>query len=106
MILSLKQQISRRLSNIPGWRTKRKIVVIESDDWGAIRMASKEVLDKLIKAGVPIADCRFNNNDSLASEDDLSSLFEVLQSVKDKNSNPAVFTAVSVVANPDFNKIE
>src|ERR1035441_1243079 len=69
-------------------------------------MASKEVLDKLIKAGVPISDCRYNNNDSLASEDDLSSLFEVLQSVKDENGNPAVFTAVSVVANPDFDKIE
>lgn len=101
-----KRNLIRNLSNIPGWRTNRKIVVIESDDWGAIRMASKEVLDKLIKAGVPISDCRFNNNDSLATEDDLSSLFEVLQSVKDKNGNSAVFTAVSVVANPDFDKIE
>jgi hypothetical protein len=98
--------LKRNLSNIPGWRTKRKIVVIESDDWGAIRMASKDVLDKLIKAGVPVSDCRFNNNDSLASEDDLASLFDVLRSVKDKNENPAVFTAVSVVANPDFDKIE
>ena len=101
-----KRNLIRNLSNIPGWRTNRKIVVIESDDWGAIRMASKEVLDKLIKAGVPISDCRYNNNDSLASEDDLSSLFEVLQSVKDQKGNSAVFTAVSVVANPDFDKIE
>jgi hypothetical protein len=101
-----KRNLIRNLSNIPGWRTKRKIVVIESDDWGAIRMASKEVLDGLIKAGVPISNCRYNNNDSLAGEDDLSALFEVLQSVKDKNENSAVFTAVSVVANPDFEKIE
>jgi hypothetical protein len=69
-------------------------------------MASKEVLDNLIKAGIPISDCRFNNNDSLASEDDLTFLFDVLRSVKDQNGNPAVFTAVSVVANPDFDKIE
>jgi hypothetical protein len=80
--------------------------VIESDDWGAIRMASKDVFNNLVKAGVPISDCRYNNNDSLAGENDLISLFEVLRSVKDKNNNNAVFTAVSVVANPDFEKIE
>jgi hypothetical protein len=101
-----KRNLIRNLSNIPGWRTNRKIVVIESDDWGAIRMVSKEILDNLINAGVPISQCRFNNNDSLAAEDDLSSLFEVLHSVKDKNGNSALFTAVSVVANPDFDKIE
>ena len=101
-----KRNLLRNISNIPGWRTNRKIVVIESDDWGSIRMASKEVLDKLIKVGMPISDSRYNKNDSLASENDLSSLFEVLRSVKDKNGHHAVFTAVSVVANPDFDKIE
>ena len=32
----------RNLSNLPGWRTSRKIVVIESDDWGTIRMPSNK----------------------------------------------------------------
>ena len=41
--MKLKQIISHNLLNIPGWRTKRKLVVIESDDWGAIRMPSKEI---------------------------------------------------------------
>lgn len=32
--VNLKQKITHNLLNIPGWRTKRHIVVIESDNWG------------------------------------------------------------------------
>ena len=42
----------------------------------------------------------------MATKDDLEILFEALQSVKDKNGKPAVFTANAVVANPDFEKIK
>ena len=31
----------KNLSNILGWSTKRKLVVLESDDWGSIRTRSK-----------------------------------------------------------------
>ena len=41
--MNLKQTITHNLLNIPGCRTNRHIVVIESDDWGSIRMPSKEV---------------------------------------------------------------
>ena len=37
------RNIFHNLLSIPGWRTNRHIVVIESDDWGSIRMPSKEV---------------------------------------------------------------
>ena len=47
--MSLKQTITHNLLNILGWRTKRHIVVIESDDWGSIRMPSKKVYDKLLR---------------------------------------------------------
>jgi hypothetical protein len=100
--------IRRNLSNLPGWRTKHKIVVIESDDWGSIRMPSRAVFDKLEKAGLDLRSWdaeRFNLNDSLASYSDLEALFETLSCVKDKSNNCATFTAISVVANPDFNKI-
>jgi len=43
MLKEIKKIAMRNVANIPGWRTDRKIVVIESDDWGAIRMPSKEV---------------------------------------------------------------
>lgn len=94
------------LSQLPGWRTQRHIVVIESDDWGSIRMPSKEVYDQLLHNGYSVDKDLFSRYDSLERGEDLSALFEVLQSVKDKNGHPAVITADSVVANPDFDMIE
>ncbi len=44
--------------------------------------------------------------DSLERSEDLSVLFDVLLSVRDKNGKPAVVTANSVVANPDFERIK
>lgn len=104
--MTLKQTLTHNLLNIPGWRTNRHIVVIESDDWGSIRMPSREVYEKLLKEGIRVDKCHYCSNDSIASEDDLSLLFDVLNSVKDKNGNPAVITANALVANPDFQKIK
>lgn len=92
--------------NIRGWRTDRKIFVIESDDWGSIRMPSKEVFDYLNKKGVPVQKSNYMRYDCLESNDDLELLFEILTSVKDANDNPAVVTANALVANPDFDRIK
>jgi hypothetical protein len=102
----LKQYLSRILFNIPGWRTKRKIVVIESDDWGSIRMPSKEVYLKSLKAGYPVDKIAYERYDSLASKDDLELLFDLLASLKDTNQNPPVITSNCLVANPDFERIQ
>jgi len=104
-----KKYIIKNLSNIPGWSSQKKIVVFESDDWGSLRMPSSSVFKKLENAGLDLrsADAeRFNINDNLASSNDLESLFEVLSGVKDVNGNFAVFTPVTIVANPDFQKIK
>lgn len=98
--------LKHNLINLPGWRTNRKIVVIESDDWGSIRMPSREVYEALIEKGIRIDNLSYNRFDALACEADLELLFEVLHSVKDKNQNPAVITANTIVANPDFEKIK
>lgn len=103
---NLKQNITRNLLNIRGWRTNRKIVVIESDDWGTIRMASKEAYDYFVQKKLPVDKCPYSSNDSLESNKDLEGLFDILTSVKDKNGNPAVLTANNIVANPDFDKIK
>ena len=94
------------LKNLLGKRTNRKIVVIESDDWGGIRMPSKKAFDKLLSQGVRVDNCHFNRFDSLENESDLNALSEVLKSVKDKVGRPAVVTANYNIANPDFEKIE
>ncbi len=99
------QKLKQNLVNIPGWRTDRKIVVIESDDWGSIRMPSKEVYEILINKGYPVNESHYNRNDSLESNEDLELLFEILASFKDKNGNHPIITANNIVANPDFEKI-
>lgn len=103
--MSLKQTITHNLLNVPGWYTKRKLVVIESDDWGAIRMPSKEAYNQFLKEGIRVDNDPYCRYDSLANKEDLEALFDVLTSVKDKNGNYVVFTADAVVANPDFKKI-
>lgn len=107
--MNLKQKISRNISNIAGWQTKRKIVVIESDDWGSIRMPSHVAFEQLRSQGVELTrgdGRRYNLYENLATSNDLSALFELLSNFKDINNQSAVFTAISVVANPDFEKIK
>jgi len=106
MVISFKQKLTRNLQNLPGWRTNRKIVVIESDDWGSIRMSSKKSFDYYLSKGLEVDKCPYNSNDALESNEDLEKLYETLRTVKDKNGNPAIITANNIVANPDFEKIK
>jgi hypothetical protein len=48
MIQSLRKVLTSNYVCFRGWSTKRKIVVIESDDWGAIRMPSRAVYDQFM----------------------------------------------------------
>lgn len=93
------------LYNYRGWKTNRKIVVIESDDWGSERTPSLDTYENLIKSGLRVDLCPFSKFDTIESTKDLQDLFTVLSSVKDKNGNPCVFTANFNLANPDFQKI-
>lgn len=88
-----------------GWRTKRHLVVIESDDWGTIRMPSREVYDEFLHRGIRVDRDPYCRYDNLATKHDLENLFEVLHSIKDKNGHPAVITANTLSVNPVFDKI-
>lgn len=105
MLFNIKKAIISHLQNLPGWRTRKKIVVIESDDWGSIRMPSREVYNKLLSEGYNVDRDPFMKFDNLATPGDLFRLFEVLNAVKDSRGRPAVMTANTIVANPDFEKI-
>jgi hypothetical protein len=102
---SFNNNILLNLKNIPGWRTRKKILVIECDDWGSIRMPSRKVFELLINKGLNIDTGRFNRYDTLESAEDLELLYDTLRSVRDLKDGPAVFTAVTNMANPDFNRI-
>ena len=106
MLENAKRKLARNICNLPGWHTRHKIIVIESDDWGSIRMSSKRIFELLKHKGIHVDRCPYCSFDTLASETDLTELYQVLKSVKDKNGNPAVITANTIVANPDFDKIK
>lgn len=103
---TLKAKLAVNVSNIPGWSTKRHIVVIESDDWGSIRMSSLENFDRMLKAGMREDRNHYNTNDALESNDDMEMLMDLLSEFKDSTSRHPVVTGVNVVANPIFDKIK
>jgi hypothetical protein len=102
---TLKSKLIVNLSNVKGWSTKRHIVVIESDDWGSVRMSSLESFERLKAAGVPVDTDHYNTNDALESNNDLEMLFDTLRKFKDSTGRHPVMTGVNVVANPDFEAI-
>lgn len=95
----------KELYNIPGWHTRRHLVIIESDDWGSIRMPSRLVYDEFIRRGIRVDRDPYCRYDCLESRQELADLFEVLSSVRDQHGNPAIITANTVTANPVFEKI-
>ena len=104
-IRSAGSSLMHNLINLPGWRTRRRIVVIESDDWGSIRMPSSEAYSRFKAGGFDLAGSDYNRLDALETNEDLSRLFEVLTSFKDFKGNHPALTANIVVGNPDFRRI-
>jgi hypothetical protein len=106
--MSIVLQLKREILSFPGWQTKRKFIVIESDDWGSIRMPSRSAFNRLTENGIDLTtgdSKRYNLFDTLASAEDLEALFSVLKHFKDRQGNHPVFTSLCLTGNPDFEKI-
>lgn len=88
-----------------GWKTAKKIVVIESDDWGTIRMAGKEAYDNLLQNNIKANHCQYCKYDAIETSEDLNALCNSLSQFKDINGRHPVITTNTVMANPDFEKI-
>jgi hypothetical protein len=106
MFSNFRRTLGRVHTNLGGWRSNKRIVVIESDDWGSIRMPSKKVFKTLIDKGIQVDKSSYRRFDSLESNTDLECLFNSLISYKDFKGNHPIITANTVVANPDFKKIK
>jgi hypothetical protein len=89
-----------------GWKTKRRIVVIESDDWGSIRMPDKKTFDILSKKNPKILRDPYCKFDMLESKADIDALSNVLTRFKDFSGKPPVITVNTIVGNPCFDKIK
>jgi len=105
-LLKFKQNIIRVFQNSQGWRTNRRIVVIESDDWGCVRMPSKKVFDNLQKRGYDLDKFAYLKYDSLETAEDFEAIFSCLKKFKDSNGNHPIITANTILSNPDFNGIK
>lgn len=103
-IIEYKSIFAENINLVPGYRTSRKIVAFESDDWGSIRMPSVMTYERLIKKGFILSD-HYNKYDSLETTTDLTALFDVLTTFKDPYGNHPVITANFLVANPNFERI-
>lgn len=99
------KNVVKKITASLGYQTNKKQILFLSDDWGSVRIKSKADQADLIKKGFKI-ESRFDQFDSLETNEDLELLFEVLTKYKDHNGNHPCITAVTNVANPDFNKIK
>ena len=67
-----KEHILQNIINTFGYKTNRKIVVFESDDWGSIRMPSKLAYSNLLKKGIGVdKSYLYDTLDSLEKKEDL-----------------------------------
>lgn len=98
--------IVKKYIDFRSFKTSRKFIVIESDDWGSERTKNKEVYKKLLQISPKIGNDFMTKYDSIASEADLSLMFDLFSNFKDKNGSPLVMTANVCMANPDFSKIQ
>jgi hypothetical protein len=105
MLNNFKKKAGLHYLNSKGWKTNRNIIVIESDDWGSIRMPNVETYNKSLKRGIRVDNCPFNSYDTLADNNDFSALYTTLLKFKDIYGNPPIITANTIMANPDFEKI-
>ncbi len=103
--MSIASNLKLNFKNaLPGARTNRRIVVFDIDDYGNVRLHSKQARNNLEKAGLN-ARSRFDEVDAMETNDDFDALFEVLRKVKDKHGNPAKFTAYALPANINFEEM-
>ena len=104
----LKKKLILNAKNLIGWRTKRNIIVFSIDDYGSVRLDSKEARENLDNSqiGVKSPFAGFDLYDSLETKEDLELLFDTLTSVKDKNGKNVVFSPFAVPCNPNFEKIK
>ncbi len=101
----IKSNFLKLKSLLLSTQIEKKIVVIESDDWGSVRMPNPETYKISKENGYPMDRNVYTKYDCLESGEDLDKLFNLLIEYKDKNDKNPIITANFLVTNPDFNKI-
>lgn len=106
MISNIKKNLGAIKHNYGGWTTKRKILVIESDDWGSVRIPNKASYNALIDSGIPANKCPFLSVDNFEQIDDFQALFSTMEQIQSEFGKSPKITANYIMANPDYKAIE
>lgn len=103
-ILNYLRLYKRTLNN--NIKVKVPTIVIESDDWGNIRMPSKEIYQKAIQRFPKYKNCHYLRYDAIESIEDLNIIYNSLENIYKKTGKKVIITANVNVCNPDFQKIK
>src|SRR5690606_21201343 len=88
------------------YKSKRQIIVIESDDWGSERIPNQFVQQQLLNAGIGITKNPYTLFDTLEREEDILALNDVLERIEKQYEKKIQLTANFILANPKYNAIE
>jgi len=91
--------------SIFGSHTQRKLIVFESDDWGATRTLNRSTSKALRQIFGDSWSDPFYCIDTLESAEDLDALFEIQRQFQDRGGRIPTLTANTNVANPAFERI-
>jgi hypothetical protein len=100
--MNIRTILAKNYINFRGWKSNRKFVVIESDDWGSVRIANRGVIDKALSLNSSVGKNKFLLYDGLEKTEDVEMLLSVLSKHKDFKGNNPVITALTLTSNPNF----
>jgi hypothetical protein len=100
-----RQKLEMTAANAFAFRSNRRLLVIESDDWGSIRLVDRDAFEQLELAGLGLSRSPFNSFDCLERKEDLDRLLDVLSDLQNRDGRHPVFTLNSVMCNPCFDRI-
>jgi hypothetical protein len=86
-------------------KSKKKVVVIESDDWGSERIPSVKVRNKLASRGIDVNSNPHSRFDTLERLEDLELFYNELDIIERQFGKKVKITTNFIVGNPDFEKI-
>lgn len=87
-------------------KSKDKVIIIESDDWGSERIPNNNVREELKKSGIDMDLSPYSKFDTLERLVDLEMLEYLLNRIEDVYEKKVKITANFIIQNPDYFKIK
>jgi hypothetical protein len=83
----------------------KKIIVIESDDWGSERIPNNRARNKLISHGVDMESNPYSRYDTLEQIEDLELMQSLFEQIENTWGKKVKLTTNFILENPDYEKV-